>query len=345
MRQMPERPVRPGGERIEEREITEPVALCLANGRLNPAAVGWTRQALHDTRLPGWGRNKRFEYWSVQGARSIVTMNISHHDYRANVAVTHVDRASYDEIVQGGNRWLPRPGGLQQTADGEPMEASRRDVLVRFTPQGAGTVLHARSPRIEADLRIIADPGHESMGVVVPWSDRRFQYTKKDNGLRAEGVIVVDGVTTELTADDTVAVHDRGRGRWPYLTFWNWGAGTGRSVDGQEIGLQFGGKWTDGTPSTENWIRVDGRLHKISSHLDWRYDPKDWLAPWTLRGPGVTVDFVPERHVLHAFDRWIVKSRGDTCFGRYSGSIELGDGRTIAFRDVFGHVEEVERRW
>lgn len=342
---LPMAPVRPGGEQITERELTRPVALCLESGRLNPAAVGWTRRALHDTRLPGWGRNKRFEYWSVQTPKSIVTMNISHHDYRANVAVTHVDRTTYTEILQGGNTWFPRPGGLQHTADGEPMEASRRDVLVRFTPQGDGTLLHARSARVEADLRIIAEPGHESMGVVVPWNDRRFQYTKKDNGLRAEGVIVIDGVTSEVSADDTVAVHDRGRGRWPYRTLWNWGAGTGRTDAGEQLGLQFGGKWTDGTPSTENWVRLAGRLYKVSSHLDWRYDPQDWLAPWTIRGPGVEVTFTPEHHLLHNFDRWIVKSRGDTCFGHYTGTIDLDDGRRVAFRDVFGHVEEVERRW
>ncbi len=48
-----------------EREITEPVDLCLPDGRLNPDAVGWTRTPLHTTNLWGWGRAKRWEYWNV----------------------------------------------------------------------------------------------------------------------------------------------------------------------------------------------------------------------------------------------------------------------------------------
>jgi len=35
-------------------EITEAVDLCLPDGRLNPAAVGWTRRPLHLDGLTGW---------------------------------------------------------------------------------------------------------------------------------------------------------------------------------------------------------------------------------------------------------------------------------------------------
>ncbi len=342
---LPVKQIPPAGERVTEREITRPVDLCLPSGRLNPEAVGWTRTSLHRTGLPGWGRNKRFEYWSVVTPTSIISLNISHHDYRANVSITYVDRSTYAEIAQGGNTWLPRPGGLGNAATDQPMEARRRDVLVRMTPRGTGTVLHAESARISVDLTITGEPDHESMGVVVPWSDKAFQYTKKDNCLKAHGIVVVDGVTHRIDASESTAVHDRGRGRWPYFTFWNWGAGIGHDTLGRRIGLQFGGKWTDGTPSTENWIRIDGRLHKISSQLAWDYDPSRWLDPWTLTGPGVDVVFAPAHHIRHLFDRWIVMARGDTCFGTYTGMITLESGEVIAFANVFGHVEEVERRW
>lgn len=342
---LPLKKVAPGGEPIVEVEITEPVDLCLPSGRLNPEAVGWTRSPLHRTNLRGWGRNKRFEYWAITTPDAIIALSISHHDYRANISVTSWDRASGAEIRQGGNRWLPSHAGMRDPDNRAPMEASRKGVTVRMTPAGRGMELQADSPRIQVSLRVAPGPGHESMGVVVPWSDRLFQYTKKDNCLRPEGVVVVDGVEHHVDPETATAVHDRGRGRWPYFTFWNWGSGNGVTEDGRELGLQFGGKWTDGTPSTENWLRVEGRLHKISEHLDWRYDPKNWLAEWTLTGPSVNVRFAPERHVRHLFDRWIVLSRGDTCFGRYTGEVTLGDGEMIRFRDVPGHVEEVERRW
>lgn len=335
----------PGGQRVSEHEITGPVDLCLPSGQLNPDAVGWTRTALHRTGLRGWGRNKRFEYWSIVTPTSIISLNISHHDYRANVAVTVLDRDTYREIVQGGNTWLPRRGGLRDAENQVQMEGRRRDVLVQMTPRGNDTQLRAQSPRISVDLRIFGEPDHESMGVVVPWNSRTFQYTKKDNCLKAEGVVVVDGVAQTIDQSASSAIHDRGRGRWPYFTLWNWGAGNGVDEHGRELGLQFGGKWTDGTPSTENWIRVQGRLYKISSHLAWSYDPEHWLEPWTLRGPSVEVTFTPVHHRRHLFDRWLVKSRGDMCFGTFSGRIDLASGETVTFADVFGHVEEVERRW
>ena len=185
--------------------------------------------------------------------------------------------------------------------------------------------------------------GHESLAVVVPWSERRFQYTVKDVARPATGWFEVDGVRTELPAGASWAVLDHGRGRWPYRMTWNWGAASG-VVDGRTIGLQLGGKWTDGTPSSENWVRLDGRLHKIENHLDWRYDPQNWTAPWTITGPDVRITFRPEHHSRHLFDRWIVMSRADSCFGHYEGRIRL-PGEEIAFSGVFGHVEEVERRW
>lgn len=342
---LPLRPVLRGGESIIEREITEPVDLCLPSGRLNPDAVGWTRSALHRTNLRGWGRNKRFEYWAITTPTAIITLNISHHDYRANVSVSYWDRESTSEIRQGGNTWLPGHAGMRDPGNSLPMEARRHDVVVRLTPRGRGTQLHASSPRISVDLTVHADPDHESMGVLVPWNDRLFQYTKKDNDLTAEGVVIVDGVEHRVEHHSSAAVHDRGRGRWPYRTFWNWGSGRGEDELGRALGVQLGGKWTDATPSTENWLRIDGRLHKVSDHLDWQYDPADWLAPWTITGPRVQMRFTPERHVRHMFNRWIVLSRGDTCYGSYSGEVTLEDGAVVRFADVPGHVEEVERRW
>ncbi len=89
--------------------------------------------------------------------------------------------------------------------------------------------------------------------------------------------------------DGSFAVLDHGRGKWPYSMTWNWAAGYGR-VAGRRVGLQLGGKWTDGTGSTENGLFVDGRLHKIHEDLTWTYDRTDFLAPWRITGPRV------ERH-------------------------------------------------
>ncbi|MUM22241.1 DUF2804 family protein [Mycobacterium sp. CBMA271] len=45
--------------------------------------------------------------------------------------------------------------------------------------------MHARARDVEVNLDIPLPPDHESLGVVVPWSPTRFQYTAKDVGRSA----------------------------------------------------------------------------------------------------------------------------------------------------------------
>ncbi len=91
-----------------EREITQPVDLCLPNGRLNPDAVGWTRRPLHRANLKGWGRNKRFEYWCVTSPDLVCAINVSHGDYRVTLATFFLDIATRQGFSQAEIHWLPR---------------------------------------------------------------------------------------------------------------------------------------------------------------------------------------------------------------------------------------------
>jgi hypothetical protein len=327
-----------------ERELTGAVDICMPNGRLNPAAVGWSRKPLHRANLRGWGRNKRFEYWCVTTPDFIVTANVSHHDYRANVASTFIDLHTHQ--VRGGrrNRWLPTNNPMADLAVRQPMESRAQDIHVRLTPNAQGTALYAAAPQLTVNLQVFEPEGRESMGVLVPWSDRLFQYTCKNNCLAVEGTVVVDGVEHVVRRGEAYAIHDRGRGRWPYDTLWNWAAASG-TTDGHEIGLQFGAKWTAGTPSTENALRIDGRLHKISEELRWDYDTSNWMKPWTIQGARVNLRFTPVHHHHHLFDRWLISSRGDQCFGHFDGEIVSDAGDSFKVARVFGLAEEVHRKW
>ncbi|MGB3015901.1 MAG: DUF2804 domain-containing protein, partial [Candidatus Nanopelagicales bacterium] len=270
-----------------EREITAPVDLCLPNGRLNPEAVGWTRHPLHRTNLRGWGRSKRWEYWCVQTADWALGITISHIDYLALHQVYFVDFATGEEIDEAAIVPLARGPQLAEHSGGVA-RARTKKVSIDLIPNTGGLRLVARADRVDADIQIARPEGHESMGVVIPWSDKQFQYTVKENTLPASGSLRVDGRDLPLPEGQTWAVLDHGRGRWPYSTTWNWGSGSGQSGD-HVIGLQFGGKWTEGTGMTENALCIDGRVSKISQELEWTYD--QWLEPWTIRGDEVDVVF------------------------------------------------------
>ncbi len=83
-----------------EREITEPVDLCLPDGRLNPDAVGWTRRPLHRSNLRGWGRVKRWEYWGIVTPRHIIGLVASSLDYAGVHGVWVLDRETGEESAR-----------------------------------------------------------------------------------------------------------------------------------------------------------------------------------------------------------------------------------------------------
>ena len=327
-----------------EREITSPVDICLPDGKLNLNAVGWSRFPMHRDNLRGWGRNKRFEYFCLMCEDFIVTANISHHDYRANIASTFINLNTGNTVSYRINRWLPKHGIMPDpTRPGTVFEHSR-EIEVKINQKNNGIRLIVNTRRLQLDAQIIKPKNHESMGVLVPWNNRTFQYTRKDNCLPAAGKVTVDGYEWKIDPKRCLVLHDVGRGRWPYSTWWNWSAGHG-TTNGKQIGLQFGGKWTVGTPSTENCLRIDGRIHKISEELEWRYDSRDFMKPWGIRGSRVDLIFTPVIHHHHYFNKWIISARGDQCFGHFSGQIISDNGESIEVDRILGMAEEVHRKW
>ncbi|MEQ6899830.1 DUF2804 domain-containing protein [Nocardioides sp. YIM 152588] len=335
--------------RVTETELTAPVDLTDARGRLNAAAVGWTRVPLHRTDGVGrgWygrGRNKRWEYWAITTPTHVVALTVSDIDYAAVNAVWVLDRASGEEIGADALGPLGRGTQLPGTLGAGPVSARARSLSIDLEEVDGGTRLRCRTDRVEVDVVAHRPAGHECLGVVVPWSDRLFQYTVKDVARPANGRIVVDGRGVDVPEGEAWATLDHGRGRWPYAVEWNWGAGSGRT-DGRVVGVQVGGRWTDGTGSVENALLVDGRLTKISEELVWTYDPADWLRPWRVAGEDVDLTFTPEHVREDRTELGLISSRTHQAFGTWAGSVRATDGDRVRVDGVFGWAEEVRQRW
>jgi hypothetical protein len=329
-----------------ERELTNAVNMCQPNGRLNQQAVGWSRQPIHGVNLQGWGRNKRFEYWCITTPEIVVALNISHGDYRVTLASFFYDRASGLAVPEAEIHWLPSSERASMPAQsGRDNAIGKGDSMqIEMLINATGTRLLGKTSRLNVDIQVQEASGHESLSVLVPWDDKRFQYTRKDNCLPATGFVELDGKRYAVDSQSAYATLDHGRGRWPYSIVWNWASGSGR-CDGHELGLQFGGKWTEGTPSTENALKIDGRLHKISQELDWQYDRRDFMKPWTISGDQVDLTFTPEYDRYSNFDRLIVRSKEHQCFGTFAGTVIDSDGKPYRVADIYGWAEEVARRW
>ena len=339
-----------------EHELTAPTPLCLPDGRrLNPDAVGWSSRPLVEPNLAGgWGRTKRWDYHAVLSDEVAVSLVYADVDYLGIVAVWWVHLPTG---LSGGREVtvpLARGVTLPERYGTAPLRFRHRHLGVEVVTDATGTRLTARwregdgtLGRLDADMAL--PPGHGSVDVVIPWSERRFQYTSKHQARPVRGRLEVADRIWQLGGQRAPAwgVLDIGRGRWPYRTVWNWGGGAGHSTDGRVVGLQFGGRWTAGTGMTENGIIVDGRVLKIGEELLWTYDWDRPLAPWQVRSPGGELDLVlTPRHDRHArTEALVLGTEVHQVFGSWTGRVPGPDGDLIEVVDAPGFAEESRSRW
>ncbi len=339
--------------RSAEPECTVPVDLCTPSGDLNRAAVGFSRRPLHRCNLSGrWGRKKRWDYWAVTTDACLFSVTYANLDYLGLVVAQFLhfptgrllERLLYlpfapgfaqPEAVAGSDIVFAGLGlrlAIREAADG-----TRLDVAFR-TLSGAC---------VRADLFVEMPRGHQTLGVVIPWSDSLFQYTSKHNTRPARGRVVVDGHIHRFEdRNNAFGCLDFGRGIWPYDIVWNWASASGHQ-DGHVVGLQLGGKWTDGTGMNENALCIDGRLHKLGD-VDFLYDPRDFTAPWQIRSRAssrIDLQFTPFFERAGSVDLGLARTRIHQLFGRFSGVVHDDDGHRLAIRDLIGWAEEHQARW
>lgn len=332
-----------------EPELTAPVDLCDAQGRLAAAAVGWSRQPLHRANLKGrWLRKKRWNYWAITTDTHLFSVTLSNLDYAGVAFVYFLDFATKWFHEQTVLAPLGRGIKLPDTVTGEASFASPR-LSIAMADDGGAVTLHVTSPDfggrpLAADFRVTRPAGHESVNVVIPWNKRTFQFTSKQQALPATGLVRLGDERTEF---DGFACLDLGRGIWPFRGFWNWAAASG--VQGQHtVGLNLGGGWTDGTGMTETGFVVDGKVTKIADDLQFVYDAADFMRPWRIRTATtdqIDLEFVPFFERVAATNALIIRSEVHQLIGHFRGRIKTDAGETIALNSLVGWAEEHRARW
>jgi len=338
-----------------ERELTDAVDLCRADGRhLNPDARGWSRRPLHRANLRGrWGRTKRWDYWAILTEDLVVSVTYADVDYLGLAVVGWEDLAVHATGGRTVTVPLARGIALPEVSGERPLRHRSAHLDLELSDTGAGTRLRAAWDEPDGtpgrlDATVALPDGHESLNVVIPWSDTRFQFTSKHQARPVTGTVAVGDRQTTFRTGAAWGVLDVGRGRWPYRTRWNWAGGAGPSADGARlVGVQLGGKWTDGTGATENGILLDGRLVKIGADLEWRYDWDRPLDPWRVRGEDIGLDLtlhpVHDRH--QRTDALVLRTEVHQVFGHWTGTVPDGAGSEIAVDGILGFAEESRSRW
>ena len=341
-----------------ERELTEPVDLATGDGRsLNPAARGWSRRPLHRANLRGWGRTKRWDYWAILAGDLVVSSVYADIDFLGLADVWWVDLAT----GQTGGRGIVAPFArgirLPEVPGTARLHVGRRHFELDISDDADGTA-HLRAHWDERDgtparldASIALPPGHESLNVVIPFgsrgSDRRFQFTSKHQARPAEGELVVGDRQRSFGGGDAWGVLDVGRGRWPYRTRWNWGGGAGAVAGGRVVGIQIGGRWTEGSGFTENGIIVDGVLTKLGNELRWEYDWNVPMRPWLVDDPDGRLHLrLDPRFDKHSkTEAGVMGTETHQVFGIWSGTFVTDDGEAIELAGIQGFAEESRSRW
>ena len=333
-----------------ERELTAPVDLCDARGRLNPDAAGFSRFPLVRANLRGpWLRRKRWNFWSFMAREHCLSVTVADLDYAAFCAFFFVDFAT-GERVEGMD--VRRPGFAELPEEVERTlrwESPKTRLAIVNEGGDLAVELDARGRDgvpVQAAFAVRKPRDHESLNVLVPWSSTRFQLNSKHNTLPCQGEVRVGERRYALRPEASHAVQDWGRGVWPYRSFWNWGVATG-VAGGELLGINFGDRWTTGTGANENGILVAGRLHKVMEDLEWSYDPADWRKPWRVRSTAsgvLDLTLVPFHVHTSGLSLGPLATGGTCAWGLWSGVVRPG-GREIAVRDLPGWAEEFSHRW
>ncbi len=344
-----------GVSSTHENELTHPVDLCTADGRrLDPAARGWSRRPLHRANLQGRRfRTKKWDYWAVLAGDLAIGLVYADVGYLGLATVWWGDLVTGE--TGGHDLAVPFARGLRlpDVPGSAPLRLDHPKLQMRLADSPDGTHLTARwteddgSPG-ELDVMVSLPEGHESLSVVIPWSESTFQFTTKDQARPAEGRLVRRGTEVRIGVDEPAwGVLDVGRGRWPLSIRWNWGGGAGRATTGEVVGVQFGAKWTEGTGFTENAITVDGRLHKIGRELAWTYDWDHPMGPWRVVDPEGAIDLVltPRLDRHSRTNALLLRTEVHQVFGTWSGTVRAEDGRELRLEDAQGFAEEARNTW
>ena len=335
-----------------EKEITESTLLCDEKGNLNPKAIGYAKKPIIESNLKGhYMRKKKWNYWCVFGDDILFSATISHLDYAAicSVYFLNYETQRYVEktvTIPFGNK-VKMPSNVLESLHLHSKEMSIQLLYIQNETHMTITIPDFDGDFLHADLHISHPIEDESLNVVIPWNRTQFQFTAKHHILPTYGFVKMGDARYAFQSEDNFAVLDYSRGILPRAATWNWGFASQR-IGLKRIGLNFGGKWTDGTGMTENAIFIDGNLMKIHEDLLFTYDTNNFMLPWKVKtkfSTQVDLTFTPFFHRTAKTDIKLASTEIHQMIGYYNGKIQLENGPTLHIREMLGCIEERNAKW
>jgi hypothetical protein len=335
-----------------EKEIFEAIDLCTDKGELNRDCIGWARHPLFNCNLSGrWPRKKKWNYWYTANEECLFSATISNIDYAGMVFIYFLDYKTKKfiekTITTPFGKGCHMPDNVNET-----VLFKNSELELRLLHEQNGTHIIAAckdfggSP-LEADILVTPPEGNETLNVVIPWNNKTFQFTSKQEGLPSSGSLRVGDFYYSFESDKTFSCLDFGRGIWPYNIAWNWATASGMA-DGRRLGINLGGKWTDNTGLTENGVFVDGKLTKISEDVSFEYDEQNFMKTWKISSTVsdcVDLNFTPFYERIAKSNFAVIKSEVHQMVGHFSGYIKTESGESVSISHLLGCAEAHKAKW
>jgi uncharacterized protein DUF2804 len=178
----------------------------------------------------------------------------------------------------------------------------------------------------DARIEIELEPA-DGVEVASP-SGEHWTWTRKRGGVRATGIVGLDGRMRNVEAE---AVIDESAGYHPRHTAWHWSAGVGRGHGGERVAWNLVAGVHDAAEASERTVWVDGEPREVP--------PVEFAADLS-RVAGLSFEewCAREEHT----NRLIFRSHYRQPFGAFSGELPGGGPRLAG---GYGVMEEHDVRW
>lgn len=302
-------------------------------------------------------RLKEWDYYLVYNKNYAIGLTISKTLRLVLISVSLINFNENKEISINTTRIVRRKFKMPEASLKGDIIYKSNNIRIEFRHEETIRVLLYKkkgnliNPNLDISLVLYNEP-QDSMIIATPFpkSKKQFYYNRKIIGIRASGYARYDGSTYFFSPVSSFGLLDWGRGVWPYITSWYWGAAQG-VINGILFGFNLGYGFGDTSAATENMLFYKGTASKLSDvtfHIP-RNSKGDYeyMRPWRITSSDKRIEMVfePIYERKYNLNALVLSTEQHQVFGKYTGTAILDDDTKINFQDFFGFAERVSNRW
>ncbi|MCJ8168827.1 DUF2804 domain-containing protein [Atopomonas sediminilitoris] len=328
-------------------ERSQAVPLCLANGRLNPAAIGWSRHPTTHCALPKrLFRRKRWNDWRLLTPDWMLAITIADLDYTGYANLHFIDLHNGRQVIRTVRRFLAQDIHLPDTPH-ESIVFKHADFYLEANESPEQLELIVRSTDlVDSPLSgrfVVEHPRHlESINLVAPLGPMHFHCASRKIGLPVHGELSLGSQHFHAQAQDSFVALDFGRGIWPYHSQWIRAAFAGPGG----IAGNFGQGWTEGSGLSENALWIGSVLNKIDADIHFEQDSQR-PGYWHLRDDAgrIQLHFTRLQEQRSEENVGFLKMHRHLAYGRFDGMLIGNEGQRVKVDSLMGWIGKNAARW